>query len=255
MSIDILIPDSWDKLSQKQLKIVFSFLASDSLSLEQCKLLIAFKLAGIKFYGIHEQGALIRYKGVFIVLDDNDLLEIAKAVDFIDSEPSFPVRLFEIKFRKAVHPLLRELSFSQWLAIENLYCGFLVSKDISLLNEILSILYPKAGLFNKLIKSFKAKKLNFAHINVIKWLAAFKNYLARNYGEIYRRLDDDEDSKGPAISRQLLLESMNAQIRALTKGDITKQEAVLAMDVHTALSELNALALEARKLNEALKKK
>ena len=42
---------------------------------------------------------------------------------------------------------------------------------------------------------------------------------------------------------------MNAQIRALTKGDITKEAEVLALDTHRALTELNAQAREYKELN------
>ena len=37
---------------------------------------------------------------------------------------------------------------------------------------------------------------------------------------------------------------MDSQIRALTKGDITKEDAVLSMPCHRALTELDALARE-----------
>jgi uncharacterized protein YbjQ (UPF0145 family) len=39
-------------------------------------------------------------------------------------------------------------------------------------------------------------------------------------------------------------DSMNAQIRALTKGDITKEQEILNMDTWRALTELNAQARE-----------
>lgn len=255
MILDISIPSSWAKLSQKQLRMVFSFLSSDQLTMTQCKLLVAFRLAGIRFYGIHDSGALVRFNGIFYVLDDEDILNFVHAVDFIEDDPDFPVRIFEIKHRKAVHPLLRELSFAQWLAIENLYFGFIATKDISHINEILSILYPKSGIFSPVVKSFKSRNLDFTHINALKWLAAFKNYLSRRYPEIYRNLSSESSDSAPALSKQSVVESMNAQIRALTKGDITKKEAVLNMDVHSALTELDALALEARKINESFKKK
>lgn len=255
MNIDISIPNSWSKLSQRQLKSVFSFMSSESLSLHQCKLLLAFKFAGIKFYGLHPEGALVRCDGVFCYLDEDDLLAIAHEMDFIEEDPQIPVRLFEIKHRKAVHPLLRDLSFAKWLAIENLYYGFLETKDVALLNEVLSILYPKSGKFSAFVKTFKSRKIDFSHINAIKWLSSFKKYLERRYPEIYKRINPDSSVAGSSISQKKLLESMNAQIRALTKGDITKNEAVLDMDLHSALIELDALALEARKLNESLKKK
>lgn len=42
---------------------------------------------------------------------------------------------------------------------------------------------------------------------------------------------------------------MNAQIRALTKGDITKEAQVMAMDTWRALVELDAIAKESQELN------
>ena len=47
-------------------------------------------------------------------------------------------------------------------------------------------------------------------------------------------------------------DAMNAQIRALTKGDVTKEAEVLALDTHRALTELNAQAREYRELNAKL---
>lgn len=48
---------------------------------------------------------------------------------------------------------------------------------------------------------------------------------------------------------------MNAQIRALTKGDVTKEAEVFALDTHRALTELNAQAREYKQLNSQLNKK
>ena len=47
---------------------------------------------------------------------------------------------------------------------------------------------------------------------------------------------------------QRLQEAMNAQIRALTKGDITKEKQVLSMDTWRALAELDAQAKEYEEL-------
>lgn len=255
MIFDVKLPSSWSQLSQKQLRIVYSYLSSDVLSTFQCKLLLAFKFGGIKFYGMHKNDALVRVNGVLMYLDAEETLSLAHSLDFIDEDPEFPIRLYELKGRKAVHPLLRELSFAKWLAMENLYFGFLETRDVSLLNEVLTFLYPKSGTFIRFIKTFNSRKLNYCHINAIQWLKSFKRFLTRRYPEIYKNIRQNDASVAPAMSQQSMIESMNAQIRALTKGDITKKEAVLSMDLHSALTELNALALEARKLNESLKKK
>ena len=47
---------------------------------------------------------------------------------------------------------------------------------------------------------------------------------------------------------------MNNQIRALTKGDISKEAEVLRMDVHRALVELDAQAREYEELKKEMNK-
>ena len=49
---------------------------------------------------------------------------------------------------------------------------------------------------------------------------------------------------------EILTAAVNAQIRALTKGDVTKEKQVLALDTWRALTELDALAREYEELNK-----
>ena len=53
------------------------------------------------------------------------------------------------------------------------------------------------------------------------------------------------------ISGSRLQEAMDAQIRALTKGDITKESEILSLDTWRALTELNAQAKEYQELKAA----
>ena len=47
---------------------------------------------------------------------------------------------------------------------------------------------------------------------------------------------------------------MDNQIRALTKGDVTKEEQVLATDTVRALTELDTMAREYQELQKEMKK-
>ena len=47
---------------------------------------------------------------------------------------------------------------------------------------------------------------------------------------------------------------MDAQIRALTKGDVTKEGEILQLDTWRALTELNAQAKEYKQLQASMKK-
>ena len=48
---------------------------------------------------------------------------------------------------------------------------------------------------------------------------------------------------------------MDAQIRALTKGDITKEKEILSLDTWRALTELNAQAKEYKQINAQINAK
>ena len=52
-----------------------------------------------------------------------------------------------------------------------------------------------------------------------------------------------------------MMEVMNNQIRALTGGDVTKEEEILNIDTWRALTELDAKAKEADEFNQKMKKK
>ena len=60
------------------------------------------------------------------------------------------------------------------------------------------------------------------------------------------------DKPAPPIG-EVLRTAMNAQIRALTGGDITKEEAVLSMDTWRALTELDAKAKEVEDIKRQTK--
>lgn len=255
MTIDFKIPDSWAKLTQKQLRSVYKYFASERFTMHQCKLLLALKFAGASYMGMSDAGPVVRIDKQNLYLTDDQLLAIAHEMDFLDGYPNFPVRIYQMNHRYAVHPLMRDINFAQWLAIENFYAGFLTTKDISLLNEILCILYPAKGGIGRFLKPFKnVKGIDYRHINAIYWICAFKTWLTKRYSELFRIPSENDIQLCDNNSPLKVMESMEAQIRALTKGDITKKEQVLQMDLHSALTELNALALESRKFNESLKK-
>ena len=91
-------------------------------------------------------------------------------------------------------------------------------------------------------------------INIFYWFAALKETLSKKYSDFFQPLagGDDGNLLGSSTSVE---DAMNAQIRALTKGDITKEAEVLALDTHRALTELNAQAREYKELNAKLSTK
>ena len=73
--------------------------------------------------------------------------------------------------------------------------------------------------------------------------------LARRYKHFFVTVENASTQN----MQERLQQNMNNQIRALTKGDITKEQQVLAMDVHRALVELDAQAREYEELKRETK--
>ena len=64
----------------------------------------------------------------------------------------------------------------------------------------------------------------------------------------------EENLLGQQSLYHRLREATNAQIRALTGGDITKENQIMNMDTHRALTELDAKAREAEEYRKMAKK-
>jgi hypothetical protein len=76
---------------------------------------------------------------------------------------------------------------------------------------------------------------------VFLWFCAVKQLLGRWFHNFLKPAGES----GTAITQESQYESTQAQIRLLTKGDVTKQKYILEQtDTWTALAELDALAKE-----------
>ena len=137
------------------------------------------------------------------------------------------------------------MPFEQYIIVDNLYQGYLQTQDDTLLDEIASVVYP----------GIKTPLAADERIAIFYWVASLKSSLASRYPDFFQPADTVATGNllgSPSLSVEA---AMNAQIRALTKGDVTKEAEVLALDTHRALTELNAQAREYKQLNSQLNKK
>ena len=94
-------------------------------------------------------------------------------------------------------------------------------------------------------------------VGIFYWIASLKQYFAREFPNFYMPATNTEEKllgSGQTDTYRQLRESTNAMIRALTGGDITKEERILKMDTWRALTELDAKAREAEELRKQYKK-
>ncbi len=244
---NINLPTSWDKLTDKQLHLVYSLFASD-FSTEEIKTICLLKWNGLKILSALQYSRFIIKSGRRkVILTASQIQQATSMLDFLDTIPQMPVRISRIGKHRAVSACFEQLPFEQFVLIENLFQGYLKTQDNNLLQQITKVLY----------RSDKVKADKAHLIGIFYWMAAIKQYFAREFPNFYQPASNDSSNllgKPQTSTYQQLRDTTNAMIRALTGGDITKEEIILKTDTWRALTELDALAKEAANLRKLSKK-
>lgn len=239
ISINFIVPGSWEEMSDKQLRYVYQLLA-DEFATDEIKTLCLLRWSATKVIGKQDSGAYLLRKGkILFEVTPLTLAEILPALDWLGSLPTSPVRLSKINRQHALPADFSEVPFETFIICDNLYQGYLQTQDDALLDELGATLYGKSIDFKP-----------YERISIFYWFASLKDSLSRKYSDFFQPIADAATggnllgSASPSVE-----DAMNAQIRALTKGDVTKEAEVLALDTHRALTELNAQAREYKELN------
>ena len=244
---DINLPTSWDKLTDKQLHLVYSLFASD-FSTEEIKTICLLKWNGLKILSALPNARFIIKSGRRkVILTASQIQQATSTLDFLDTIPQMPVRISRIGKHRAVSANFEQLPIEQFILIENLFQGYLNTQDNNLLQQIAKVLYR-----SDIVKTDKAHL-----IGIFYWMAAIKKYFSAEFPNFYRPASNDTSNLlgTPQTSTyQQLRDTTNAMIRALTGGDITKEETILKTDTWRALTELDALAKEVANLRKLSKK-
>lgn len=233
-TLNLTAPTSWQELTQKQLLHIFTCIAAgySTTQIKTCALLRWNNL------DVLEEAR----PGTYVIRKDKKRYEVSTAqivplltaLDYIGDIPSVPVQLEDIKGHIALPADFSEVPFNTFIMCENLYQGYLHTQKAELLAEMASHLYG----FNAPTTLTRAQE-----VSIFYWWTSLKHYFGNMFPNFLKPATAPDDSLSSNLYRQLS-ESMNAQIRALTKGDITKEKEVLAMDTWRALTELDAQAKE-----------
>ena len=238
ISIDFIVPQGWHELSDKQLRYVYQLLAKEYAT-DEIKTLCLLRWSATKVIGKQDSGAYLLRKGkILFEVTPLTLAEILPALDWLGSLPTSPVRLSKINRQHALPADFSEVPFETFIICDNLYQGYLQTQDDALLDELGATLYGKSIDFKP-----------YERISIFYWFAALKDSLSRKYSDLFQPITGASDGNLLGSSAPSVEDAMNAQIRALTKGDVTKEKEVLALDTHRALTELNAQAREYKELN------
>ena len=234
-SINIALPSSWQDLTDAQLLQVFTLFSLDR-STAEVKTICLLRWANMQVVSAYSDSSfLVRKDKRKVVLSSRQIQAATAALNFLDDIPTPPVRLSRIGRHKALDANFEGVEFEKFIFLDNLFQGVLHTADFQILTQMTQILYG----------SDKISPTRAQLTGTFYWFAGLKQYLAALYPHFFVPADNsDTNLMGGSIFQQLR-DACNAQIRALTGGDVTKEKAVLALDTHRALTELDALARDA----------
>lgn len=237
--LKISTPKSWQELTPPQLRYILT-LQAQGVPSGTIQVSAFLHFAGLKIY--KTEGDCLRLRAGMKVyrVKASDIAMAAMALDFITDPPTHPQLLTELAGKQAKDAELHGVPFAHYLQIENYMQQYIRTKDATLLTPVLALLYED----NLQEEDIDAT----ARYMVLHWYNGLKPFLAQTFPDLFRPVSGAEGEEPD------LREIMLAQIRALTGGDVTKEEQVLNVDTWTALAELNAKAREAKEVNKMYNK-
>ena len=245
---NISLPTSWAELTDKQLLMVFDLFSRD-LSSAEVKTLCLMKWNRLRVLAsLPRHRFLIKRGKEQVVLRTRQIQQATSVLDFLDSFAPMPVRISHIGKHKAITADFEKVPFEQYVYVDNLFQGYLNTQQEELLLQMAQVLYASDH-----VKPSKAHL-----VGVFYWMASLKQYFAGLFSNFYKPAPTADNGNllggGQTDIYRQLRDSTNAMIRALTGGDITKEDAIMKMDTWRALTELDAKAREVEEFRKAAKK-
>ena len=230
-TFNLSFPKDWQSLSDSQLQYFFTQLSHD-LPMEEIFTLCLFKWADLRVLCKTHDGSYLvkrRHKQKQeTTLTIRQVQAAMASLDFLRQFAPLPVRITKIRRATAIAADFQAVQFSTFISADNYYQGFLHTKN----DHLATLLYLKV----------KSRHLTTPLLlNAFYCLSSLKHYFARLFPHFLQPMSSSsEDLLDYALPiGEVLRTAMNAQIRALTGGDISKEELVLSMDTWRALTELS----------------
>lgn len=240
--LHLTCPRSWKEMTQEQLRYALHVIGSGLYSSVEGRTLMLLRFTGIE---VKEKTPYGWACGVPVALPNGkkrkhqffmqswQVQDMIKQLAFVDGYETFDVRLESIGGFQAVDGLLHRVMFQDYLNMEKYYQGYLATKQQRYALGLAKLLYPGG------VTAIDDAELT----NCVMWFS----YVKKQFSKHFRHFFKPAPEGGKSVD---WVEQMNAQIRALTDGDITKESAVLEKDCWRALTELDAKAREAEEFRK-----
>lgn len=246
-TLQLHAPGSWQELTQEQLRYVLTLIAQGwdeykARTYMLCRLcgirVLSEKRDGWLCESLTDDGSRVRY-----FLATWQVMSMCEQFDYVFDGKGAANRLDRIGSLRAAEVELHGLPFANYLTADNFFQQYLQSgqRTNEPLCEMARCLYLRADGTEADSVSCTDAEL----VGVFLWFCFVKDNFAQAFPHLFKPAADVE-GYDPRTA-------MDAQIRALTEGDITKEDQILNADTWRALTELDAKAREAEEMNEKLK--
>lgn len=237
-TLDLIVPTCWQELSQQQLRYL-CFLLSQGYDATTVKTYALMRFAKVDVRPEEPGIYTVTLEGSSYRVSAEQVAEVLPALDWVTKAPLVPVRLSTIGKRQAINAGMVGLSLYNYMALETLYQMYLATNQGDCIDGMAAILYDPDGLTAREHPDIKLSQEE--RISITLWYSAVKNYLTTEFSTLFQP-SSGEPSSLPMSKR--LQTQFDTMVRALTKGDITKEREILDMDMYRAFTELNAQAEE-----------
>lgn len=239
-ALDISLPRSWKELADDELRAVYRIMTGvehDAVGITLFRELTGARLVGHD--GNTYKFAVPTDKGRrYFRASAEELTDMVRPLEFVETPGDEPVRLRELGKCSAVDARFHGVSFGDYIRIESLYQGYITSRNPQALLKLAALLYP--GLAAK-------ELMPFEEMNIVNWMVQLKQLFSCSFRNFFRPAEQ-------GVSAPSMLEIINTEIRALTGGDVTKEDVIYGIDCWRALTELDFKAKEAEEFNRLSKK-
>lgn len=235
-TLEVRQPRRWEELTDNEAWMIFDFMTHKTLEVADLPVLAFMSINGLGVIARNAGGKWLctQKDGPLFEINAATLARLAAPLQFLLQPPKSPWRPGAWRGGVALDADLPDLSFADWLVVENTLQGVLATRDMELLDDLRPMLVRRRRLAPAL-KCSKAER-----VALYNWLLSVKEMIGRRFPNLYQSASGSE-----AIPDALTIQrGVDAQVRALTKGDITKENEVMEMNMYRALTELDAQARE-----------
>lgn len=259
--VSLSLPKCWKDLDEDDLLYVSTLFVNDNTKediLTKCFIYFA----DLEVLHQRKDGCWICQKGKErIAIKTFEIQSFSKNLSFITDQITEVNPISSIRGQQVIDPRFRGITFKQWMAAENFYQGFLVTRQIHLLVYLCTTLYSRS--YYKSSIEFKDQDTMFRSKLFLRaskaeiyscfiFYAGFKHYLSKEYPFLFPA---SSDKSGKSFTSGNEINDMfQNMIYALSEGNVTEYDDVTHTECGKAFFFLNRKAQESKEMNDRLKK-